>query len=190
MNEFRDEPTDPGLVPSSDPPPPRRRRGRLLAWLAAGAALGALLLFTPLGLPSAGEWLGHLFGRSGPPPASTGGRKVLFYRNPMDPTVTSPVAMKDSMGMDYVPVYADEAEKAPPAGSPSKPAGERKILFYRNPMDPTITSPVPMQDEMGMDYVPVYADEAGKALGRVGGRPGGDDRPGDGAEHERDRPRR
>ena len=34
-------------------------------------------------------------------------RKILYYRNPMDPQVTSPVAMKDSMGMDYVPVYAD-----------------------------------------------------------------------------------
>ena len=36
---------------------------------------------------------------------------------------------------------------------------ERKPLFYRNPMNPAITSPVPAQDEMGMDYIPVYADE-------------------------------
>jgi len=41
--------------------------------------------------------------------------------------------------------------------------GEREILFYRNPMDPTITSPVPRKDNMGMDYVPVYADEAQSA---------------------------
>ena len=33
-----------------------------------------------------------------------------------------------------------------------------KVLFYRNPMNPAITSPVPAQDEMGMDYIPVYAD--------------------------------
>ncbi|NIW24347.1 MAG: efflux RND transporter periplasmic adaptor subunit [Gammaproteobacteria bacterium] len=39
------------------------------------------------------------------------------------------------------------------------PAEEaREPLFYRNPMDPTITSPVPAKDEMGMDYIPVYAD--------------------------------
>jgi len=31
-------------------------------------------------------------------------------------------------------------------------------LFYRNPMNPEITSPVPAKDSMGMDYVPVYAD--------------------------------
>jgi Cu(I)/Ag(I) efflux system membrane fusion protein/cobalt-zinc-cadmium efflux system membrane fusion protein len=39
---------------------------------------------------------------------TAGGRKVKFWRNPMDPTVTSPVFTKDSMGMDYLPVYEDE----------------------------------------------------------------------------------
>ncbi len=37
---------------------------------------------------------------------------------------------------------------------------ERKVLFYRNPMGRPDTSPVPKKDEMGMDYIPVYADEA------------------------------
>jgi Cu(I)/Ag(I) efflux system membrane fusion protein len=37
--------------------------------------------------------------------------------------------------------------------------GERKPLFYRNPMNPEVTSPVPAKDNMGMDYIPVYADE-------------------------------
>jgi RND family efflux transporter MFP subunit len=37
--------------------------------------------------------------------------------------------------------------------------GERKLLFYRNPMNPQITSKSPAKDEMGMDYVPVYEDE-------------------------------
>ena len=37
---------------------------------------------------------------------------------------------------------------------------ERNILFYRNPMGRPDTSPVPKKDEMGMDYIPVYADEA------------------------------
>lgn len=36
---------------------------------------------------------------------------------------------------------------------------ERKILFYRNPMNPAITSKAPAKDEMGMDYVPVYEEE-------------------------------
>ncbi|MBE0439405.1 MAG: efflux RND transporter periplasmic adaptor subunit [Gammaproteobacteria bacterium] len=35
---------------------------------------------------------------------------------------------------------------------------EAKPLFYRNPMNPDITSPTPAKDYMGMDYIPVYAD--------------------------------
>ena len=37
-------------------------------------------------------------------------------------------------------------------------AGVSEPLFFRNPMNPAITSPVPAQDEMGMDYIPVYVD--------------------------------
>ncbi len=51
---------------------------------------------------------------------------------------------------------------APPAAAAGAPAVARSVLFYRNPMNPSVTSPVPMKDEMGMDYVPVYADEAGQ----------------------------
>jgi membrane fusion protein, copper/silver efflux system len=35
-------------------------------------------------------------------------RKILFYRNPMGLPDTSPVPKKDSMGMDYIAVYAGE----------------------------------------------------------------------------------
>ena len=51
--------------------------------------------------------------------------------------------------------------------------GEREILFYRSPLDPSVTSPVPRQDEMGMDYVPVYADEVdgGGAAGALADGP-------------------
>ncbi len=80
-----------------------------------------------------------------------GERKVLFWRNPMNPAITSPVFQQDNMGMDYIPVYAEE-EKKPK---------EREVLFWRNPMNPAITSPVFQQDNMGMDYIPVYADDGG-----------------------------
>lgn len=33
---------------------------------------------------------------------------------------------------------------------------ERKVLYYRHPMNPAITSPTPAQDEMGMPFTPVY----------------------------------
>ena len=51
-------------------------------------------------------------------------------------------------------------KKAQPQAT-AQGSGERRILFYRNPMNPAITSKVPMKDDMGMDYIPVYADEAG-----------------------------
>ena len=38
-------------------------------------------------------------------------------------------------------------------------APDRKILYYRNPMGAPDTSPTPKKDPMGMDYIPVYADE-------------------------------
>ncbi|MDQ6979551.1 MAG: efflux RND transporter periplasmic adaptor subunit [Mariprofundaceae bacterium] len=85
------------------------------------------------------------------------GRKILFYRNAMNPTVTSPTPAKDNMGMDYVAVYAEDDEPK-----------EKKVLFYRNPMNPNITSPVFAQDEMGMDYIPVYADDGGDTSAPAG----------------------
>ncbi len=84
-------------------------------------------------------------------------RKILFYRNPMDPSITSPTPAKDAMGMDFVPVYAEK----------EKPK-EKKILFYRNAMNPAITSPVAAKDSMGMDYIPVYADNSGDDSELVG----------------------
>jgi RND family efflux transporter MFP subunit len=50
--------------------------------------------------------------------------------------------------------------------APAASSGEREVLFYRNPMDPTVTSPVPSKDSMGMDYVPVYADQVDEAAGQ------------------------
>jgi len=49
---------------------------------------------------------------------------------------------------------------------------ERKILYYRNPMNPEVTSPVPMKDSMGMDYVPVYATPAGRQEEETSSRAG------------------
>ena len=72
------------------------------------------------------------------------------YHCPMHPTYVS-----DRPGqcpickMDLVPTQ-------PAAGT----GGERKILYYRSPMDPSVRSNAPQKDSMGMDFVPVYEDEA------------------------------
>lgn len=99
-----------------------------------------------------GFWLA---GKQAQPTSSAGitvERKTLYYRHPMNPKVTSPTPAKDEMGMDYLPVYADEP-------SPSVPIAKGKILYYRHPMGAADTSPVPKKDEMGMDYLPVYEGE-------------------------------
>jgi RND family efflux transporter MFP subunit len=68
-------------------------------------------------------------------------------------------------GMRLVPVEKKKEEK--PAPSAQAQATGRKILFYRHPMNPAVTSPVPAKDEMGMDYVPVYSDEVRSAANVV-----------------------
>jgi Cu(I)/Ag(I) efflux system membrane fusion protein len=78
--------------------------------------IGLLVLLT-LALGAGAGYLAALRSGGGDGPAAEGPRP-LFYRNPMNPAVTSPVPAKDEMGMDYVPVYADGAGPAPgPAGT-------------------------------------------------------------------------
>ena len=96
-----------------------------------------------------GSWL-STSNQDGQPKAAES--EPLFYRNPMDPTITSPVPAKDGMGMDYIPVYAKQETRP-----------ERVVLFYRNPMNPEITSPIPAKGSMGMDYIPVYAKQETQA---------------------------
>jgi Cu(I)/Ag(I) efflux system membrane fusion protein len=82
-------------------------------------------------------------------------KKAPLYRCPMHPAITSdhpgncPIC-----GMKLVLVVSAATD----GGGAAKP-GERKVLFYRSPMNPKQTSPVPRKDEMGMDYLPVYEDE-------------------------------
>lgn len=64
-------------------------------------------------------------------------------------------------GMDLV-----KKEPASPEGMDAEPERkERRILFYRNPMDPSVTSDSPTKDAMGMDYVPVYEEARGQVPG-------------------------
>lgn len=72
----------------------------------AGIVIGALAL---LGIGAGGYWLGT---RTSQAPAEAASAvvaskepRILYYRNPMGLPDTSPVPKKDSMGMDYVPVY-------------------------------------------------------------------------------------
>jgi Cu(I)/Ag(I) efflux system membrane fusion protein len=142
---------------------------------------GLILLPLLSGALGAGYWLGHhrnVVSALSPganvaamPPAQAEERKVLYYRDPMGKPDFSPTPKKDSMGMDYIPVYEDDEGEAAPAPSQQQKEGQStqggqkgtgKILYYRNPMGLPDTSPTPKKDAMGMDYIPVYAgDESG-----------------------------
>jgi Cu(I)/Ag(I) efflux system membrane fusion protein len=77
-------------------------------------AVGLIVLGLGLGA-GGGYWLTTQ--RPASAPDSAVARKPLFYRNPMNPEVTSPVPAKDAMGMDYIPVYADDGQASGPAGT-------------------------------------------------------------------------
>lgn len=129
---------------------------------AARRALLVILALAALGAAGGAYWYyGH--GRD-PEVASAGER----YTCGMHPFVLSDKPGKCPIcGMQLTKIEAAPSGAAPqaPAGEADdffadlERPGERKILFYRNPMDPMVTSPVPRKDEMGMEYVPVYSDE-------------------------------
>ncbi len=122
---------------------PRRRFGApaLALAVAAGVAAGAG------GLALLGRRGG---GHEHAAEAAKPGEKKVRYTCPMHPTIVQDHPGECPIcGMKLVPLQ-DAATAA---------KGERKVAFYRSPMDPKQTSPVPRKDEMGMDYVPVYEDE-------------------------------
>jgi Cu(I)/Ag(I) efflux system membrane fusion protein len=81
---------------------------------------------------------------------ASGERKILYYRDPMNPQMTSPTPKKAPDGMDYVPVYAEQGTSS----------GERKIAYYKDPMHPWYTSDKPGKaPDCGMDLVPVYVGD-------------------------------
>ena len=122
--------------------------GALVVMLAAGLVLGGGVAYLlARGAPA------H---EHGAPSAETKTR----YTCPMHPTIVS-----DHPG--DCPICGMALVKVGGAGAAA--AGERKIAFYRSPMDAKQTSPVPRKDEMGMDYLPVYEDEASGAASPVEG---------------------
>ncbi|MBI2969966.1 MAG: efflux RND transporter periplasmic adaptor subunit [Gammaproteobacteria bacterium] len=94
----------------------RRRAGFYLLVAAVAGALAAGAWYG-LSRPRGGETaMEHALAQVDAPPASAPLQRepgIVFYRHPMDPGVTSPTPQKDSMGMDFIPVYADETEGEP-----------------------------------------------------------------------------
>ncbi|MGB5514203.1 MAG: heavy metal-binding domain-containing protein, partial [Thermoanaerobaculia bacterium] len=130
---------------------------RALLWIAVGFVFFYLLFFDPWGLHPVDSWLQARLGyHTGEMEMSHSTEEEQLWTCPMHPHILEDVPGECPIcGMDLVPAAGQTGtgneKQRQTTGS------EREILFYRNPMDPTITSPIPAKDEMGMDYVPVYA---------------------------------
>lgn len=134
--------------------------------------------------------LGWLAGRHSahtgalPPATAEGaaaGQKVLYYRNPMGLPDTSPIPKKDSMGMDYLPVY-EGGEPATTTGgvvlSPEKiqTLGVRTTRVMRQPLLQSVRASATVQiDETRRSViaprfegwvVTLHANQTGMALHR------------------------
>ena len=84
---------------------------------------------------------------------------VIYFRHPDGLPDWSGAPEKTADGRDFLPVLASEDVSFDPEAMVAAPEAEQTILYYRNPMGLPDTSPVPKQDSMGMDYLPVYAGE-------------------------------
>lgn len=145
--------------------------------LIAGIAIAAILVAAFAGYRlGSGHWpTAHELSRQSGATAGSGAavpsgeRTVLYWKHPDGKADFSPTPRKTSDGRDYVPVYDDEESDFKEAKTAaSTKGGDRKILYYRNPMGLPDTSPVPKKDWMGMDYIPVYeGDEEGGSTIRI-----------------------
>jgi Cu(I)/Ag(I) efflux system membrane fusion protein len=124
-----------------------------------GAGTLAAVLVVGLGL---GGGAAYLLSRGAPghDHAAASAEAKTRYTCPMHPTIVS-----DHPG--DCPICGMALVKVGGAGGAS--GGERKIAFYRSPMDAKQTSPIPRKDEMGMDYLPVYEDEVSGGASSVEG---------------------
>ncbi len=92
-------------------------------------------------------------------PPATASAKAPVYQCSMHPQIVSDHP-------DVCPICGMKLQRvddAEPAGDPDR------ILFYRHPMRPDVTSPTPAKDEMGMDYIPVRARDVEHEAGGVPG---------------------
>jgi multidrug efflux pump subunit AcrA (membrane-fusion protein) len=94
-------------------------------------------------------------------------RKVLYYYDAMHPQTHYDKPGKALDGMDLVPQYANEVTGGGGPSSTNAASGERKILYWYDPMHPAYRSDTPgIAPDCGMQLVPKYADEQ-DAMGKM-----------------------
>lgn len=141
--------------------------------------IALILLAAALGLVYAGathRWFGHAVRGVTVSASSNDQQKVLFWYDAMNPQHHYNQPGKAPDGMDLVPQFAEQtasptdqkgstpaADMAKMPGMPAK-EGERKILYWYDPMHPAYKSDKPgIAPDCGMTLVPKYADEQNMA---------------------------
>ena len=136
----------------------KRWLSRLL-WVAGSFVVFYLVFFDPLEIHSLDSWLEARMGySSNSQELAIGLVGQELWTCPMHPHILEEEP-GDCPVCGMALVLANGGVESENFASSSSGTGEREILFYRNPMNPLVTSPVPAKDEMGMEYVAVYADE-------------------------------
>jgi membrane fusion protein, copper/silver efflux system len=123
--------------------------------LALAAAIAVVL-----GLLYGGKVFAAFQHEHGQQQAASGERKVLYWYDAMNPQYHYDKPGKAPDGMDLVAMYADQATPPAPSTAAPAPKGERKILYWYDPMHPQYKADKPGKaPDCGMDLVPKYAEE-------------------------------
>lgn len=134
--------------------PKRARAARILAWVLVSVVM--------LGLGGAGGfWTATRVGAAQSPEQSDADTEQL-YTCGMHPNVIQKGPGECPIcHMKLTPLRAGDDDGGA-AGGPQ----ERKVLYWRSSMEPGFVSDRPGKDQMGMDLVPVYAEEGVSATGK------------------------
>jgi RND family efflux transporter MFP subunit len=127
------------------------------------------------------RWPSHGGSDKGASQSATGERKPIYWYDAMNPQHHYNQPGKAPDGMDLVPQYAEqtasptEQKATAPAANTDKMAGmpakdgERKVLYWYDPMHPAYRSDKPgIAPDCGMTLVPKYADDQAMAKMPVG----------------------
>lgn len=127
-----------------------------------GVGLTAFLLMNPLDW----HWVHVVHGKVATliHPSSTdaeAGKKQLWTCGMHPQVIREEPGNCPICGMPLIPLRSSTMEGSSPRSNGGTPAaGERKVKYWRAPMDPTYISDKPGKSPMGMDLIPVYEDEA------------------------------
>src|SRR4029077_1261721 len=138
-----------------------RARRRATRRSVMARRLLVLLILVAVGATGITWWRWHRPAGESLPASYDATAKKQKYQCSMHPQIVSDKPENCPIcGMKVTPVEEE------PAAAPS---GERKIVGYRHPMRSDVVSPTPAQDEMGMDYIPIYEGGEGSGAGNVPG---------------------